>query len=163
MNHLKEYHIKHNILYFLTYADEYAIGYFKKQVTHLTHPTLAHHLGQGSFCLDPWCGWTGDPFASPVDPTPAGMSFLPVFLLLLPQYVGSRRASSRTERLSGDCQEGQLSWNLCRDRLSLPSAEHCAEDHQRGFRNWGEGTWHTLLLMCSWERSGKVGKVWLMH
>lgn len=36
MNHLKEYHIKHNILYFLTYADEYAIGYFKKQVR--THP-----------------------------------------------------------------------------------------------------------------------------
>lgn len=33
MNHLKEYHIKHSILYFLTYADEYAIGYFKKQVT----------------------------------------------------------------------------------------------------------------------------------
>ncbi|KYO46671.1 putative ATP-dependent RNA helicase DHX58 isoform B [Alligator mississippiensis] len=31
MNHLKEYHIKHTILYFLTYADEYAIGYFKKQ------------------------------------------------------------------------------------------------------------------------------------
>lgn len=38
MNHLKEYHIKHNILYFLTYADEYAIGYFKKQVT-LTSPS----------------------------------------------------------------------------------------------------------------------------
>ncbi|XP_026529343.1 histone acetyltransferase KAT2B isoform X3 [Notechis scutatus] len=32
MNHLKEYHIKHNILNFLTYADEYAIGYFKKQI-----------------------------------------------------------------------------------------------------------------------------------
>ncbi|MGH0189986.1 UNVERIFIED_CONTAM: hypothetical protein FKN15_040990 [Acipenser sinensis] len=31
MNHLKEYHTKHGILYFLTYADEYAIGYFKKQ------------------------------------------------------------------------------------------------------------------------------------
>nr|XP_061808671.1 histone acetyltransferase KAT2B-like isoform X1 [Nerophis lumbriciformis] len=31
MNHLKEYHIKHHILNFLTYADEYAIGYFKKQ------------------------------------------------------------------------------------------------------------------------------------
>ncbi|XP_040091406.1 histone acetyltransferase KAT2B [Oryx dammah] len=31
MNHLKEYHIKHAILNFLTYADEYAIGYFKKQ------------------------------------------------------------------------------------------------------------------------------------
>lgn len=34
MNHLKEYHIKHEILNFLTYADEYAIGYFKKQVSH---------------------------------------------------------------------------------------------------------------------------------
>lgn len=33
MNHLKEYHIKHDILSFLTYADEYAIGYFKKQVS----------------------------------------------------------------------------------------------------------------------------------
>ncbi|XP_030058616.1 histone acetyltransferase KAT2B isoform X2 [Microcaecilia unicolor] len=31
MNHLKEYHIKHTVLNFLTYADEYAIGYFKKQ------------------------------------------------------------------------------------------------------------------------------------
>ena len=31
MNHLKEYHIKQNVLHFLTYADEYAIGYFKKQ------------------------------------------------------------------------------------------------------------------------------------
>lgn len=35
MNHLKEYHIKHEILNFLTYADEYAIGYFKKQVSAL--------------------------------------------------------------------------------------------------------------------------------
>jgi len=31
MNHLKDYHTKHGILNFLTYADEYAIGYFKKQ------------------------------------------------------------------------------------------------------------------------------------
>lgn len=31
MNHLKDYHIKHNIYHFLTYADEYAIGYFRKQ------------------------------------------------------------------------------------------------------------------------------------
>ncbi|OQR76548.1 Histone acetyltransferase KAT2B-like [Tropilaelaps mercedesae] len=31
MNHLKDYHIKHNINYFLTYADEFATGYFKKQ------------------------------------------------------------------------------------------------------------------------------------
>jgi len=32
MNHLKDYHIKHNVLHFLTFADEFAIGYFKKQV-----------------------------------------------------------------------------------------------------------------------------------
>ncbi|EDV26752.1 uncharacterized protein TRIADDRAFT_22087 [Trichoplax adhaerens] len=31
MNHLKDYHIKMNVLNFLTYADEYAIGYFQKQ------------------------------------------------------------------------------------------------------------------------------------
>ena len=33
MNHLKDYHIKHGVLHFLTFADEYAIGYFKKQVS----------------------------------------------------------------------------------------------------------------------------------
>lgn len=32
MNHLKDYHLSQSILHFLTYADEYAIGYFKKQV-----------------------------------------------------------------------------------------------------------------------------------
>ena len=32
MNHLKDYHIKHSVLHFLTFADEFAIGYFKKQV-----------------------------------------------------------------------------------------------------------------------------------
>ncbi|XP_054164345.1 histone acetyltransferase KAT2A-like [Oppia nitens] len=31
MNHLKDYHVKHKIYHFLTYADEFAIGYFKKQ------------------------------------------------------------------------------------------------------------------------------------
>ncbi|XP_013421892.1 histone acetyltransferase KAT2B-like [Lingula anatina] len=31
MNHLKDYHIRHNVLHFLTFADEFAIGYFKKQ------------------------------------------------------------------------------------------------------------------------------------
>ena len=31
MNHLKDYHIKCGITNFLTFADEYAIGYFKKQ------------------------------------------------------------------------------------------------------------------------------------
>jgi len=36
MNHLKDYHIQHSVLHFLTFADEYAIGYFKKQVTAVT-------------------------------------------------------------------------------------------------------------------------------
>uniref|UniRef100_A0A2P2I164 histone acetyltransferase n=1 Tax=Hirondellea gigas TaxID=1518452 RepID=A0A2P2I164_9CRUS len=31
MNHLKDFHVKHNALHFLTFADEFAIGYFKKQ------------------------------------------------------------------------------------------------------------------------------------
>lgn len=31
MNHLKDYHIRKNILHFLTYADKDAIGYFEKQ------------------------------------------------------------------------------------------------------------------------------------
>ncbi|XP_050452981.1 histone acetyltransferase KAT2A-like [Cataglyphis hispanica] len=31
MNMLKDYHIKNNIVHFLTFADEFAIGYFKKQ------------------------------------------------------------------------------------------------------------------------------------
>lgn len=64
MNHLKEYHIKHNILYFLTYADEYAIGYFKKQVT-LSPPPPSTRVC-GSFCPAPWCGCSGSPFVSPV-------------------------------------------------------------------------------------------------
>ena len=33
MNTFKDYAIWHNILYFLTYADESAIGYFRKQVS----------------------------------------------------------------------------------------------------------------------------------
>ena len=32
MNNLKDYCIRHHILHLLTYADAYAIGYFKKQV-----------------------------------------------------------------------------------------------------------------------------------
>lgn len=31
MNHLKDYHVQHHIFHFLTFADEFAIGYFKKQ------------------------------------------------------------------------------------------------------------------------------------
>jgi histone acetyltransferase len=31
MNYLKDYHVQHNTLHFLTYADEFATGYFRKQ------------------------------------------------------------------------------------------------------------------------------------
>ncbi|XP_046397212.1 histone acetyltransferase KAT2A isoform X1 [Ischnura elegans] len=31
MNHLKDYHVRQNIFHFLTFADDFAIGYFKKQ------------------------------------------------------------------------------------------------------------------------------------
>lgn len=31
MNYLKDYHIQNNVYHFLTYADEYATGYFRKQ------------------------------------------------------------------------------------------------------------------------------------
>ena len=40
MNHLKDYHVKHGVLHFLTFADEFAIGYFKKQVRF----ELVHYL-----------------------------------------------------------------------------------------------------------------------
>ena len=59
MNHLKEYHIKHGILYFLTYADEYAIGYFKKQVSQTPLRTTSnqsskgHHYSTSLFFLFP--------------------------------------------------------------------------------------------------------------
>ncbi|CAH8559238.1 unnamed protein product [Heterobilharzia americana] len=31
MNHLKDYHVRHKIFHFLTYADSFATGYFRKQ------------------------------------------------------------------------------------------------------------------------------------
>lgn len=31
MNHLKDYHLQHKIFHFLTYADSFATGYFRKQ------------------------------------------------------------------------------------------------------------------------------------
>lgn len=41
MNHLKDYIMMHtNARYFLTYADNYAIGYFKKQVIIYMHIAL---------------------------------------------------------------------------------------------------------------------------
>ena len=45
MNYLKDYHVKHHILHFLTYADEFATGYFKKQgfSTHIALAKLAYH------------------------------------------------------------------------------------------------------------------------
>lgn len=42
MNMLKDYHIKNNILHFLTFADKYAIGYFKKQGFSLKLPRLVY-------------------------------------------------------------------------------------------------------------------------
>jgi histone acetyltransferase len=44
MNHLKDHAQKEGIHTFLTYADNYAIGYFKKQVT-LPNNLQAHLLG----------------------------------------------------------------------------------------------------------------------
>ena len=45
MNYLKDYHVKHNTLHFLTYADEYATGYFRKQgfSTQINLPKAAYH------------------------------------------------------------------------------------------------------------------------
>lgn len=53
MNHLKEYHIKHEILNFLTYADEYAIGYFKKQVS-AGGGGIDHFLFKKKTCRNAW-------------------------------------------------------------------------------------------------------------
>ena len=46
MNHLKDYHVKHSIYHFLTYADEYAIGYFRKQ-GFTKNISLEKHLYEG--------------------------------------------------------------------------------------------------------------------
>lgn len=45
MNYLKDYHVKHGTLHFLTYADEFATGYFRKQgfSTHINLPRSAYH------------------------------------------------------------------------------------------------------------------------
>ena len=37
MNHIKDYHNQHRVYHFLTFADEFAIGYFKKQVRARAH------------------------------------------------------------------------------------------------------------------------------
>jgi len=45
MNHLKDYHIQNSVLHFLTYADEYATGYFRKQVVFAaSHPDHLRNL-----------------------------------------------------------------------------------------------------------------------
>lgn len=56
MNHLKD-HVKEDfptITNFLTYADNYAIGYFKKQVRPSSFPLVARvvdaHLSRASAC-----------------------------------------------------------------------------------------------------------------
>lgn len=47
MNHLKDYHVSvAKIYHFLTYADEFAVGYFRKQgfTAHIALP-LENYLG----------------------------------------------------------------------------------------------------------------------
>jgi hypothetical protein len=50
MNHLKDYAKKEGIFHFLTYADNFAIGYFKKQVP-LNHLSSTQHSEIHSFIL----------------------------------------------------------------------------------------------------------------
>ena len=46
MNHLKDYHIRQHIYKFLTYADEFAIGYFQKQgFSKINHRPIAQYQG----------------------------------------------------------------------------------------------------------------------
>ena len=40
MNNLKDYCIRHSIVHLLTYADEHATGYFKKQVGERLEPEV---------------------------------------------------------------------------------------------------------------------------
>ena len=116
MNHLKEYHIKHNILYFLTYADEYAIGYFKKQVT-----LTSLCLGSGVILSRPRCGWTSCPL---FHPAPVGKSFMPVFLppAAAPgkkRHLGELGSSRGGAQRAGVSQEGPPAWKRSRDRFKL--------------------------------------------
>ena len=46
MNHCKDYHVRNGIYHLLTFADEFAIGYFKKQ-GFSTHIALAHQNYHG--------------------------------------------------------------------------------------------------------------------
>ena len=54
MNHLKDYHIRQRIFNFLTYADEFAIGYFKKQgfskIVHLSLIQYQGYIKVGTMC-----------------------------------------------------------------------------------------------------------------
>ena len=86
MNHLKEYHIKHNILYFLTYADEYAIGYFKKQVTLPSLHTCLLPGARGHSVRPPVVDGMGVASCPLLHPAPARRSFSPIFLPLLPPH-----------------------------------------------------------------------------
>lgn len=45
MNHLKDYHTQHGVCHFLTYADAFATGYFRKQgfSREIRLPRTAYH------------------------------------------------------------------------------------------------------------------------
>ncbi len=51
MNNLKDYCIRHNVLHLLTYADAYAIGYFKKQVWNLCFYGILNCKQKQYWCL----------------------------------------------------------------------------------------------------------------
>lgn len=106
MNHLKEYHIKHSILYFLTYADEYAIGYFKKQVSlGITAPPPR----APSVCTVP----RRAPFGCPLHPAPVRKP-RPPFL-----FAPSEEQGQGLEGPLGiGGGEEQPSWSLCRGTRS---------------------------------------------
>ena len=56
MNTLKDYSIRYNILHFLTYADELAIGYFQKTgilSRHQTAKTSLHKDYEGATLMEP--------------------------------------------------------------------------------------------------------------
>ena len=124
MNHLKEYHIKHNIFYFLTYADEYAIGYFKKQVT------------LPSLCVCPLPGVRGHSVSPLVwvdfmSPVPSSTCGEVLHACLSPSCCCPREEEGSPRQLGelgsswgraqgvGVSQEGPPAWKCSRDRFKL--------------------------------------------
>jgi hypothetical protein len=62
MNHLKEAVKKDGITHFVTYADNYAVGYFQKQVGVESRTRMCAQRGTRRVCA--WCGCRASPWAS---------------------------------------------------------------------------------------------------